>query len=101
MLSRVGVYTGRYGRLRTSLSGRLATMEYTLNVVNTVSLNVVPAANGLADGLARAVGHLTGSATHFVTDAWPTAGNSGGVPAVYAAIGAGIFVVGYLFMRRA
>lgn len=76
-------------------------MEYALNVMSTVTQNVVPTANGLADGLARAVGHITGSANHFVTDAWPTGGTTGGVPAVYIAIGAGIFVVGYFFMRRA
>lgn len=76
-------------------------MEYALNVMNTVGQNVIPAANGLQDGLARALGQITGSANHLVTDAWPTAGSSGGVPAVYAAIGAAIFVVGYIVMRRA
>jgi len=76
-------------------------MEYALNVMNTVGQSVVPAANGLQDGLAKAIGHITGSANALVTDAWPTAGSSGGVPAVYAAVGLAIFVVGYIFMRRA
>ena len=76
-------------------------MEYALNVMNAVGQSVVPAANGLQDSLARALDQITGSANHFVTDAWPTAGSTGGVPAVYAAIGAAIFVVGYIFMRRA
>jgi hypothetical protein len=76
-------------------------MEYALNVMNTVGQSVVPAANGLEDGLARAIGHITGSANALMTDAWPTAGTGGGVPVVYAAIGAAIVVVGYIFMRRA